>query len=197
MAELNRLPCMLRTGDLPTDSIAAYEAAFRRGVREYTAAEPGWEAAVFANTLQLFVSLRRDFGSGRVAQPAAEKRELLDEIMSYVEDHLAGHITLDDTARQFHVSASTVSQLFRKRMGVSYYRFVTQRRLIAAKTLIKEGTALDTVAESVGFSDYSGFTGPSSRNTASPPPASKRCDRHRKQSQAKTTKRHRRKSDAS
>ena len=38
MAELNRLPCMLRTGDLPTDSIAAYEAAFRRGVREYTAA---------------------------------------------------------------------------------------------------------------------------------------------------------------
>lgn len=72
MAELNRLPCMLRTGDLPTDSIAAYEAAFRRGVREYTAAEPGWEAAVFANTLQLFVSLRRDFGSGRVAQPAAE-----------------------------------------------------------------------------------------------------------------------------
>ena len=73
--------------------------------------------------------------------------------MSYVEDHLAGHITLDDTARQFHVSASTVSQLFRKRMGVSYYRFVTQRRLIAAKTLIKEGTAL----ESVGFSDYSGF----------------------------------------
>ena len=157
MAELNRLPCMLRTSDLPTDSIAAYEAAFRRGVREYTAAEPGWEAAVFANTLQLFVSLRRDFGSGRVVQPAAEKRELLDEIMSYVEDHLAGHITLDDTARQFHVSASTVSQLFRKRMGVSYYRFVTQRRLIAAKTLIKEGTALDTVAESVGFSDYSGF----------------------------------------
>lgn len=155
--ELNRLPCMLRTGDLPTDSIAAYEAAFRRGVREYTAAEPDWEAAVFANTLQLFVSLRRDFGGGRVAQPAAEKRELLDEIMSYVEDHLAGHITLDDTARQFHVSASTVSQLFRKRMGVSYYRFVTQRRLIAAKTLIKEGTALDTVAESVGFSDYSGF----------------------------------------
>ena len=155
--ELNRLPCMLRTGDLPTDSIAAYEAAFRRGVREYTAAEPGWEAAVFANTLQLFVSLRRDFGSGRVVQPVAEKRELLDEIMSYVEDHLAGHITLDDTARQFHVSASTVSQLFRKRMGVSYYRFVTQRRLIAAKTLIKEGTALDTVAESVGFSDYSGF----------------------------------------
>ena len=42
-------------------------------------------------------------------------------------------------------------------MGVSYYRFVTQRRLIAAKTLIQQGTALENVAEAVGFSDYSGF----------------------------------------
>lgn len=154
--ELNRLPCMLRTGDLPPTAsppMRLRSAAVCGSIRPQSRAG----RLRYLPILQLFVSLRRDFGSGRVAQPAAEKRELLDEIMSYVEDHLAGHITLDDTARQFHVSASTVSQLFRKRMGVSYYRFVTQRRLIAAKTLIKEGTALDTVAESVGFSDYSGF----------------------------------------
>lgn len=157
LAELRSGPRVLRTGDLPTDSIAAYEGAFRRGVREYTAREPGWDAAVFANTLQLLVSLYRDFGRGRVVQPPAEKRELLDEIMSYVEDHLAECITLADTAGRFHVSESTVSQLFRKRMGVSWYRFVTQRRLIAAKTLIAEGAPLESVAEAVGFSDYSGF----------------------------------------
>lgn len=157
LAGLHRLPCVLRTADLHTDRIAAYEALFRRGIREYTAAEPGWEAAVFANTLQLLVAMQRDFGSGRVAQPAAETRELLDEIMSYTEDHLAERITLEDTARHFHISVSTISQLFRARMGVSYYRYVTQRRLIAAKTLIKDGAALDTVAETVGFADYSGF----------------------------------------
>lgn len=157
LSELSSGPCVLRTGDLPTDSIAAYEAMFRRGVREYMAREPGWDAAVFANTLQLLVSLYRDFGRGRVVQPPAEKRELLDEIMSYVEDHLSERITLETTAHRFHVSESTVSQLFRKRMGVSYYRFVTQRRLIAAKTLIQQGTALENVAEAVGFSDYSGF----------------------------------------
>lgn len=157
LSALHKLPCMLRTADLPTNGIASYEAAFRRGVREYTAAAPGWEAAVFANTMQLLVSLQRDFGSGYVIQPAAEKRELLDEIMSYVEDHLAEHITLENTALHFHISVSTISQLFRKRMNVSYYRYVTQRRLIAAKTLIKEGHPLDTVAEEVGFADYSGF----------------------------------------
>ncbi|WP_455500377.1 AraC family transcriptional regulator [Gemmiger sp.] len=157
LSGLSEIPCMLRTAGLAADRITAYETAFRRGVREYTAAEPGWEAAVFANTLQILVSLQRDFGKGAVTQPDAEKRELLDEIMSYVEDHLAEHITLEDTALHFHVSAGTVSRLFRKRMKISYYRYVTQRRLIAAKTLIKQGVVLEEVAETVGFSDYSGF----------------------------------------
>ncbi len=195
--ELNRLPCMLRTGDLPTDSIAAYEAAFRRGVRVH-GRRAGLGGCGICQYPAAVCIAAADFGSGRVAQPAAEKRELLDEIMSYVEDHLAGHITLDDTARQFHVSASTlVSQLFRKRMGVSYYRFVTQRRLIAAKTLIKEGTALDTVAESVGFSDYSGFYRAFKQEYGISPTRFKNAVTViGKQSQAKTTKRHRRKSDA-
>ena len=42
-------------------------------------------------------------------------------------------------------------------MGVSFYHWVTQRRLIAAKLLIEEGKLLEEVAETVGFTDYSSF----------------------------------------
>ena len=42
-------------------------------------------------------------------------------------------------------------------MGVSFYRCVTQRRLIAAKTHIWDGEPLDLVSQKVGFSDYSTF----------------------------------------
>ena len=42
-------------------------------------------------------------------------------------------------------------------MGQSFYRCVTQRRLIAAKVLIENGNSLESVAEQVGFSDYSSF----------------------------------------
>ena len=157
LKKLHQLPCMLRTGDLASGCIAAYETAFRAGVREYTTARSGWEAAVFANTLQLLVSLQRDFGSGRFVQPAAEKQDLLDMIMAYTEDHLADHITLESTARQFHISVSTISQLFHRRLGIGYYRYVTQRRLIAAKTYILEGIPLGSIAEAVGFTDYSSF----------------------------------------
>ena len=42
-------------------------------------------------------------------------------------------------------------------MGVSFYRYVTQRRLIAAKILIEKGILLEEVSRQTGFQDYSSF----------------------------------------
>ena len=41
--------------------------------------------------------------------------------------------------------------------GVSLYRYITQRRLIAAKTHIQNGATLEQVSRDVGFADYSTF----------------------------------------
>lgn len=87
----------------------------------------------------------------------AEKPELLDSVLTYVELHLSEKLSLAEVAHQFYVSESTITQTFRKKMGVSFYRCVTQRRLISAKVLIEQGIAMEAVAESVGFSDYSSF----------------------------------------
>ena len=66
-------------------------------------------------------------------------------------------MTLSDFAKRYYVSESTISHLFKQKMGVSVYNYVTQRRLIAAKNLILRGATLETVADQVGFSDYSTF----------------------------------------
>ena len=87
----------------------------------------------------------------------AEKPELLDQVLTYIEKHLSNKITLADTAHHFYVSESTITHTFRKKMGISFYRCVTQRRLIAAKKLIEQGVSLEDTAEQVGFSDYSSF----------------------------------------
>ena len=58
---------------------------------------------------------------------------------------------------RLYVSSSTVSHLFKQRLGVSFYRYVTQRRLIAAKNLIQKGVLMENVAAKTGFADYSGF----------------------------------------
>jgi AraC-like DNA-binding protein len=130
---------------------------FRHGVREFEGQEAGWEEIVLGNTIQLLVYLRRAVRDRSAAPLKAEKPELLDQALAYIEAHLSEKITLGDIAKHCWVSQSTITQTFRNKLGVSFYRCVTQRRLIAAKTLIIEGTQLESVGRKVGFSDYSSF----------------------------------------
>ena len=146
-------PMLLRTGGPAFDRVAQ---TFAAAIREEEQQEPGWEAAVTGATLQLLVQFSRLLVAAGTLPPA-EQPELLDRVLSYVETHLGDKITLADTARQFLVSESTVSQLFRQRMGTSFYRCVTQRRLIEAKARIAAGDTLEEVARGVGFGDYSAF----------------------------------------
>ena len=128
-----------------------------RGVLESEQKKLGWELAVTANTAQLIVHFRRAILDKAANTMKAEKKELMDKVLGYIEQHYREKLTLAEVAGRFYVSESTISQTFRKKMGVSFYRWVTQRRLIAAKTLIEEGKSMEQVAELVGFSDYSSF----------------------------------------
>lgn len=145
---------LLRTAGTRWEHIGDY---FARGVEESEQKAPFWRSAVYGNTIYLAGQLYRAISSGDYAGLKAEKPELLDDVMAYIEANLSGKITLADIAKEFYVSSSTISQIFRRKMGVSFYRCVTQRRLIAAKNLILEGIPLEEVNEKVGFSDYSTF----------------------------------------
>ena len=130
---------------------------FQQGVREEEERRPGWEMAVLGNTLMIFANLKRAYIERSTGTMKAEKPELLDRITAYIEENYAKSITIDDLARHFYVSNSTISHLFKQKMGVSLYRYITQRRLIAAKSLILQRCALEDVSRAVGFADYSTF----------------------------------------
>lgn len=144
---------LLHTENTPHDSIRTY---FERGYLESTERSPFWETALYSNTTALLVQLFRAFISS-ADNFTAEKTDELDAIISYVETHYASKITLEDTAKAFHISASTLGKLFLSRLGISFYRFVTQRRLINSKLLIEEGSSMEEAALSCGFCDYSAF----------------------------------------
>ena len=130
---------------------------FEKGIQDARGGDEDALLAVIGNTISLLVQLRRAC-QRRTARPSpAEKPQLLDRVMAYIEENLGQRITLTETARHFFVSESTITQQFRKKLGVSFYHCVTQRRLIAAKTLIEADISLEEVGERVGFSDYSAF----------------------------------------
>lgn len=147
-------PSMLRTGGTHWERLGEL---FLAGVRESEQQPDGWEAAVVGNTLTLLTRIKRatDAQSARPLQ--AEEPELLDRIMAYVEGRYPEDVRLGAVAKECFVSESTVSHLVKEKLGVSFHRYLTQRRLIAAKTLIGQGIPLEQVAERCGFRDYSGF----------------------------------------
>lgn len=145
---------MLRTGGTKWENLVEL---FRNGVQESEQQAEGWEAAVVGNTITLLTKIKRATDERTAFALQAEKPELPDRIMAYVEQNYAQSISIADMAGEFYVSSSTISHLFKQKLGISIYRFITQRRLIAAKSLIEEGALLETVAIQVGFQDYSSF----------------------------------------
>ena len=145
---------LLRTAGTPWEFL---EVLFHSGVQESEQRRPGWQLLVLGNTITLLTYLYRATQEETAALPAMEKPLLLDRILAYVEAHLADKLTLAEVARQFYVSQSTVSQTFNNKMGVSFYRCVTQRRLVEAKKLILQGIPLEQVGYRVGFADHSTF----------------------------------------
>jgi len=129
---------------------------FYCGITEAAYQAPGWISAMAGNALLVLSQLLRI--SPVPVQPVqADPTDLIDQILSYIEAHLSEKISVSQIAKQFYVSESTVCQTFRKKMGISFYRCLTQRRLVLARTLIADGLTMDAVAQQAGFSDYSAF----------------------------------------
>lgn len=144
--------CLFPSGAAAWEHLAEY---FHRCIQESERRLFRWDAAVFGIATELSVHLARLWQG--MQGDEQDKPELLDQITRYVENHLSERITLADAASRFWVSQSTVSQLFRRRVGVSFYRYVTLRRLSESKVLIKSGIPMEQVSISVGFQDYSSF----------------------------------------
>ena len=130
---------------------------FRGCVTEAEEQADGWESVLFGNAMILLTQIKRAKEERSVQAMRAEKPELLDKLMAHIESNYASHINITDLAKTLYVSSSTVSHLFKEKTGVSFYRYVTQRRLIAAKTLIEKGSPLEEAGLQSGFTDYSSF----------------------------------------
>ena len=90
-------------------------------------------------------------------ETARERKNLLDQITAFAEDHLAEKITLRMIASHFSVSVSTVTQLFQKKTQSTFHHFLTGLRMEKARTLIRDGLPLEMVGRAIGYRDHSTF----------------------------------------
>lgn len=144
----------LRTADTPLEILGNL---FQTGLKESHEKKDGWQVALYGNTMYLLTLFIRAMADPQNTLYSSEKPELIDDIIAYIESHLDSKISLNNIAGRFFISESTIEQNFQRKMHVSFYRYVTQRRLIAAKNMILGENNLEDLSHKVGFSDYSTF----------------------------------------
>lgn len=76
----------------------------------------------------------------------------------YIYSHIKEHITIEDLADEFGVSASYLSRLFKKETGVSVSAYIREQKMEIAKNLLRfSDYSMADIANRLSFSSQSHF----------------------------------------
>ena len=92
-----------------------------------------------------------------VNRPVKAHHTQIDEILSYVNQHLAEDLSIPVLASHFYLSGSYLCRIFKEETGTTINRYVTAKRISRAKALLTEGHSVTETAGMCGFGDYSNF----------------------------------------
>ena len=120
-------------------------------------AENIWTTRASAEyALEDFDSWVRFFARGTRDNYVPDKRVI--DAVSYMNKNCTKNISVDCIASSVHISASRLTQLFRKVIGSPVRRFRLWQRIEYVVVQIHKGVSLSDAAISAGFSDYSQFS---------------------------------------
>jgi AraC-like DNA-binding protein len=81
----------------------------------------------------------------------------LRQMLRLIDRELPRIHSVDDIARQMHMSRSAVYRLFASRMHITVMTYVRTRKCMNARTMLAQGIPASEVAGSLGFTHYSSF----------------------------------------
>lgn len=117
----------------------------------------GWEKAV------------REPGGGSGREPGTTTRERVEQIKTYVRDHIDERLDLEDIARQFYISSHYLSHYFRRETGFTLGQFIAQAKIDRAKELLQKGFSVTDTAISLSYNSDSHFINTFKRLTGTTP----------------------------
>lgn len=116
------------------------------------------QTAALTYLVQVLVLLNRQMQfQSRQSQINAASSSVIYQILLYINNHYNEDLTLDHLANQFFMSKYHLSREFQRLVGTTVHRYLTQKRLVIAKQMIRDGASATEVCQHCGFGDYSNF----------------------------------------
>jgi len=115
------------------------------------------ERVAFMEMMVMINSLFIDNHSVEIADATFQYNQQVQEILTYINQHITDAITIEQLAEQFYISTSYICRIFKAATGTTINKYINARRITIAKSLLTMGLGVSEVCEKCGFNDYSNF----------------------------------------
>ena len=128
--------------------------------RELAGEDYGRELLCHAALLQLLVGIGRELRRSDAPRPGTVTpgNERVVAIVRYLDRHLTEDISIEELAERFYLSKYHMMRLFRRETGATIHGYLTERRLMLARELMKGGMSATDACFRAGFRSYCSFT---------------------------------------
>jgi len=127
-------------------------------ISENTNKKFGTEELIKAYIIELLVKLNRILSLAPAATKTNDRvTNIIADIIEYINTHYGEDLTLDFLSERFYINKYYLCHQFNTAIGISIYRYITQKRLANAKQFMREGIPPSQVYQKCGFYDYSNF----------------------------------------
>ena len=128
---------------------------------EYACAHDGYAKELYCQVvfLEFMIKLNRAALTGRVEylSPGTGDRRI-SAVMEYISGHLTEDLSVDQIADAAYLSRYHLMHLFKQATGYTLGSYITEKRLLLARDLLRSGTPVTSVSFDCGFKNYSTFS---------------------------------------
>ncbi len=145
--QLLEMPVMLTVSDHP-----ALKDKFERLMHHHKSGD--WTAdlhvqAVFLEIMAMFLEQTERV---TINTPATSSFEKMNDVLTYIEEHLSENITVDTLAQLVHFHPNYFIRMFKNTTGLSPIQYVNRKRMDKARQLLSfTSMSISAVAESLGM----------------------------------------------
>jgi AraC-like DNA-binding protein len=108
--------------------------------------------------LEILVFTNRVFGESDGKTEKSSLPDSLASIMDYIEDHIAGDLSLETISASCDIGKNYLCRLFKKETGVTLHNYILYKRVAEAKRLLGEGVKPSQARGMCGFGTMGRFS---------------------------------------
>lgn len=81
----------------------------------------------------------------------------VNDIIHYINRNLGGDLSLESLSKRYFMSKYHLLREFKKHTGYTLHSYISKKRLLTAKSLLRSGSSISDVCRECGYNNYSNF----------------------------------------